>query len=93
MNYTVATDMSQNDEMQNPKTVLKFFKEFNLLVAEILSDITDYLKKVSQASPTRANIERLKQAVRTLSSLKRSRRVGMSYFSVIFSAFIVFQND
>jgi hypothetical protein len=70
--FTTSSDKSMNDE--DPRAVLQFYKEFNLLVTEILSDITDYMKKLSQTSPTQANINKLKLAVQTLSSLKRSGR-------------------
>ena len=54
--------------------ILKFYKEFNILVTELLKDITDYLSMVSMATPTQENIDQLKLAIRTLSSLQRASR-------------------
>lgn len=72
INYTTTKENQLNDE--DPNILLTFFKEFNLLVSEIVKDIADYLQAVTRANPTQANVERLKLVIRTLSSLKRTAR-------------------
>lgn len=82
LNFTLEKDNKTKNSLQNdqlevdPKTLLRFFKEFDTLVAEILKDIADYIGAVAKSSPTQANIEKLKEVTRTLSSLKRTSRHG-----------------
>ncbi|OQV14977.1 hypothetical protein BV898_10878 [Hypsibius exemplaris] len=78
LNFTTihANDSAAFANEEGQYVVRKFFKEFNLLVTEILKDIADYLKTVSEATPTQENINKLKDIIRTLNLRSKAKELA-----------------